>query len=216
VVLHESPNSPHRAIYTDGRELPKDLGDLNPTWLGDSAGHWEQDTPVVNSESFNDLEWLDVGGHPQTESLRITERLRRSDVGHLEYEMTIDDPKTFKKPFTLRADKMPVPDSVLLEDICDNERSGTHLVSGVKIAPEILAKFAYEFAPGRQAVVTVPASNCCAGQRPPGRPIVRRAFRDALSVECEHGVGRIREKCSRYSHAATPDGRRQKGTRAKD
>ncbi len=71
--------------------------------------------------------------------------------------MTIDDPKTFKKPFTLRADKTLVPDSVLLEDICDNERSGTHLVSGVKIAPEILAKYsgAYEFAPGRQAVVTV-------------------------------------------------------------
>jgi hypothetical protein len=157
VVLHESPNSPHRTIYTDGRELPKDLGDLNPTWLGYSAGHWEQDTLVVNSAGFNDLGWLDVGGHPQTESLRITERLRRRDVGHLEYEMTIDDPKTFKKPFTLRADKTLAPDSVLLEDICDNERSGTHLVSGMKIASEILAKYAgaYEFAPGRQAVVTV-------------------------------------------------------------
>src|ERR1051326_6112650 len=157
VVLHESPNSPHRSIYTDGRQLPKDISDLNPTWLGYSVGHWEQDTLVVNSAGFNDLGWLDVGGHPQTESLRITERLRRRDVGHLEYEMTIDDPKAFTKPFTLRADKTLVPDSVLLEDICDNERSGTHLVSGVKIAPEVLAKYAgtYEFGPGRQAVVTV-------------------------------------------------------------
>ena len=157
VVLHESPNSPHRTIYTDGRELPRDISDLNPTWLGYSVGHWEQDTLVVNSAGFNDQGWLDVGGNPQTESLRITERLRRRDFGHLEYEMTIDDPKAFTKPFTLRADKTLAPDTVLLEDICENERSGTHLVSGVKIAPEVLSKYAgtYEFAPGRQAVVTV-------------------------------------------------------------
>jgi hypothetical protein len=156
VVLHESPNSPHRTIYTDGRELPKDIDELNPTWLGYSAGHWEGDTLVVNSAGFNDLGWLDVGGHPQTESLRITERLRRRDLGHMEYEMTIDDPKTFTKPFTLRADKTLAPDTVLLEDICDNERSGTHLVGGVKVALETLAKYAgtYEFGPERQAVVT--------------------------------------------------------------
>ena len=112
---------------------------------------------MVNSVGFNDLGWLDVGGHPQTESLRITERLRRRDFGYMEYEMTIDDPKTFTKPFTLRADKTLAPDMVLLEDICDNERSGTHLVGGMKVAPEILTKYAgtYEFGPGRQAVVTV-------------------------------------------------------------
>jgi len=159
VALHESPNSPHRTIYTDGRELPKDIGDLNPTWLGYSVGRWEGDTLVVNSAGFNDLGWLDVGGHPQTESLRITERFRRRDFGHMEYEMTLDDPKVFTKPVTLRADKTLVPDMVILEDICDNERSGVHLVSGVKVAPEVLAKYAgtYEFGPGRQAVVTVSA-----------------------------------------------------------
>jgi len=157
VVLHESPNSPHRNIYTDGRELPRDLSDLNPAWLGYSVAHWEQDTLVVNSAGFNDQGWLDVGGHPQTESLRITERLRRRDFGHLEYEMSIDDPKAFTKPFTLRADKTLVPDTVLLEDICENERSGTHLVSGLKIAPQVLSSYAgtYEFSPERQAVVTV-------------------------------------------------------------
>src|SRR5215475_2509818 len=157
VMLHESPSSPHRVIYTDGRQLPNDLSDLNPSWLGYSVGHWEQDTLVVNSAGFNDLGWLDVGGHPQTESLRITERLRRSDFGHLEYEMTIDDPKTFTQPFTLRADKTFVPDTVLLEDVCENERSSSHLVSGVRVAPEILAQYAgkFEFAPGRQVVVTV-------------------------------------------------------------
>src|SRR5438876_11340208 len=156
-VLHVSPNRPHRTIYTDGRELPKEIGDLNPTWLGYSVGHWEGDTLVVNSAGFNDLGWLDVGGHPQTESLRITERLRRRDFGHMEYEMTIDDPKTFTQPFTLRADKTFVADTVLLEDVCENERSSAHLVSGVRVAPEILAHYAgrYEFAPGRQVVVTV-------------------------------------------------------------
>jgi hypothetical protein len=154
VILHESPNSPHRTIFTDGRELPKDP---NPTWLGYSVGHWEQDTLVVDSAGFNDRGWLDVGGHPQTETLRITERFRRRDVGRLEYEMTLDDPKVFTKPLTLRADKTLAPDIELLEDICENEVSKAHLAGGVTLAPAVLAKYAglYEFTPGRHATVTV-------------------------------------------------------------
>jgi len=154
VILYESPNSPHRTIFTDGRELPKDP---NPTWLGYSVGHWEQDTLVVNSAGFNDSGWLDVGGHPQTETLRITERFRRRDFGHLELEMTFDDPKTFTRSFTLRIDKPLAPDTELLEDVCENERSNTHLTGGVRLAPEVLLKYAgtYVFAAGREAVVTV-------------------------------------------------------------
>ena len=154
VVLHESPNSPHRTIFTDGRPLPKEL---NPTWLGYSIGHWEQDTLVVESAGFNDSGWLDVGGHPQTESLRITERYRRRDFGHMEYELTIDDPKSFARPFALRTEKTFAPDTELLEDICENEHSGAHLAGGVRLAPAVLSKYAgtYEYAPGRQAVVTV-------------------------------------------------------------
>jgi hypothetical protein len=153
VVLYESPNSPHRTIFTDGRELPKDP---NPTWLGYSVGHWEQDTLVVNSAGFNDSGWLDVGGNPQTETLRITERFRRRDFGHMELEMTFDDPKTFTKPFTLRMEKTLAADTELLEDICENEVSRAHLTSGVKVAPDVLAKYAgtYELA-GRNIVVTV-------------------------------------------------------------
>ena len=79
---------------------------------------------MVTSAGFNDRGWLDVGGHPQTESLRITERLRRRDFGHIEYELTIDDPKAFTKPFTLRSEKTFAPDTDLLEDICENEISG--------------------------------------------------------------------------------------------
>lgn len=154
VVLHESPNSPHRTIFTDGRELPKDP---NPSWLGYSVGHWEQDTLVVNSIGFNDRGWLDVGGHPQTESLRIVERIRRRDVGHMDYELTLDDPKTFTRPVTLRADKTLVPDTELLEDICENEQSGAHLAGGMKLPQAVLSTYAgtYAFAPGRDAVVTV-------------------------------------------------------------
>jgi uncharacterized protein DUF3471 len=153
-IHYESPNSPHRVIFTDGRELPKDP---NPAWLGYSVGHWEQDTLVVNSNGFNDKGWLDVGGYPQTESLKLTERFRRRDFGHMELEVTFDDPKTFKKPFTLKTEKTLVVDTELLEDICDNERSNPHLTSGVKVSPATLAKYAgtYQFAPGRDAVVSV-------------------------------------------------------------
>jgi len=152
VILYESPNSPHRIIFTDGRELPREM---NPTWLGYSVGHWEQDTLVVNSAGFNDRGWLDVGGLPQTESLRLTERYRRRDFGHLELEVTFDDPKTFAKPFTLRMDKTLTADTEIIEDVCENERDSSHLESGVKVAPEILAKYAgtYQFGTGRQVVV---------------------------------------------------------------
>jgi hypothetical protein len=154
VILHESPNSPHRTIYTDGRELPKDP---NPAWLGYSIGRWEQDTLVVTSSGFNDMGWLDVGGHPQTESLRITERYRRRDFGNMEYELTIDDQKTFAKPFTLRADKTLAPDTDLLEDVCENEVSRSHLSGGVKLSSQVLAQYAgtYEYPQGRAVVVSV-------------------------------------------------------------
>src|SRR5215470_3128397 len=144
VILYESPNSPHRTIFTDGRELPKDP---NPTWLGYSVGRWEGDTLVVNSSGFNDQGWLDVGGNPQTESLRLTERFRRPDFGHLQLEVTFEDPKTFTKPFTLRTNKTYVADTEIFEDVCENERDSTHLRSGVKVSPETLAKYAgaYDF-----------------------------------------------------------------------
>jgi len=152
VILYESPNSPHRSIFMDGRELPKDP---SPTWLGYSVGHWEGDTLVVNSVGFNDEGWLDVGGNPQTESLRLTERVFRPDFGHLQLEVTFDDPKTFTKPFTLRMTKTYTPDTEIFEDVCENERDSTHLTGGFKVPPGTLATYAgtYEL-PGREAVIT--------------------------------------------------------------
>jgi hypothetical protein len=155
VMLYESPNSPHRMVFTDGRDLPKDP---NPTWLGYSVGRWEGDTLVVTTAGFNDRGWLDSAGHPQTESLRITERLRRHDFGHLEFDITIDDPKVFTRPFTIKAVRLLAADTEILEDVCENETDGRHLSgdTGIRLSPDLLVTYAgvYELAPGREIVVS--------------------------------------------------------------
>jgi Domain of unknown function (DUF3471) len=215
VILHESPNSPHRTIFTDGRELPKDL---NPTWLGYSVGRWEQDTLVVTSAGFNDRGWLDVGGHPQTESLRITERFRRRDFGHIEYELTIDDPKAFTKPFTLRSEKTFAPDTDLLEDICENEISGAHLTGGVSLSPDALAKYAgvYEFAPGRQAVVTVSGDQLLIedSANPADRLFVARSETSFLSSLSQVAIEFVRNPQGSVTHLVrSVGGREEKAVR---
>jgi hypothetical protein len=153
VMMYESPNSPHRTIFMDGRELPKDP---NPTWLGYSVGRWEGDTLVVTSIGFNDLGWLDVDGNPQTESLKLTERFHRKDFGHMELDTTFEDPKVFTKPFSLHMDKVLAADTEILEDVCENEKSGVHLTGGVNVPAAVLATYAgtYDLG-GRQLVVAV-------------------------------------------------------------
>lgn len=154
VILYESPNSPHRTVFTDGRDLPKDP---NPSFLGYSIGRWEGDTFVITTTGFNDLGWLDSAGHPQTESLRLTERLRRRDFGHMEFEMTIDDPKVFTRPFTIKSERLLAADTDLLEDVCENERDRVLMAggSGIRLSPELVANYAgtYELTPTRQVVV---------------------------------------------------------------
>jgi hypothetical protein len=157
VILYQgTTNSVHRTVFTDGRELPKDP---NPAWMGYSVGHWEGDTLVVDSAGFNDRSWLDIEGHPHTEALHITERFRRRDFGHMDLEMTIDDPKAFTRPFTLKIPKTLQPDTDLLESVCENDRSVPHMLGGVtvtKLAPGILKRYdgTYEFAAGREATIT--------------------------------------------------------------
>ncbi len=99
VIMYESDGT-HRQIYTDGRALPKEID--QPAWLGYSAGKWERDTLVVDSAGFNDKTWLDVSGHPHSEALRSTERYHRRDFGHIDVEMTFDDPQMYTKPFTIK------------------------------------------------------------------------------------------------------------------
>jgi hypothetical protein len=123
-VLYEESNT-YRQIYMDGRKLPVDQ---QPTWMGYSVGRWEGDTLVVDAAGFNDQGWLDAMGHPQSEALRIRERLRRRDFGHMDLELTIDDPKTYTKPFTVKATEVLVPDSDVLEYVCtENEKDRVHL-----------------------------------------------------------------------------------------
>lgn len=158
VIINEgiSNSGVTRTILTDGRGLPEEM---NPTWLGYSVGHWEGDTLVVTTAGFNDKTWLDFSGHPHSEALRTTERFHRRDFGHMDFEMTLDDPKTFTRPITFKADKTLVADTELLETICENERIAPHLMggNGFRLAPEALAKYAgtYQVAQGREAVVTV-------------------------------------------------------------
>jgi len=97
VVLIEDIFS-YRQIFLDGRGHPKD-GD--PTWMGHSIGRWEGDTLVVDSAGFNNESWTPMG-RPHTDQLHIIERFRRIDAGHLDYEMTIDDPGTYAKPWTIK------------------------------------------------------------------------------------------------------------------
>ena len=156
VMLYQgTTNSVHRTIFTDGRPLP---ADPNPTWMGYSTGHWEGDTLAVDTAGFNDRGWLDIEGHPHTEALRITERYHRRDFGHLDLEVTIDDPKTFTRPFSLKIQKTLKPDTDLLESVCENDTSVPHMLGGkaVKLSPEILASYAgaYEYGPGRAAAIS--------------------------------------------------------------
>jgi hypothetical protein len=157
VILYQgNTNSVHRTIFTDGRPLPVDP---NPTWMGYSVGHWDGDTLVVETAGFNDRGWLDIEGHPHTEALRITERFHRRDFGHMDLEMTYDDPKTFTRPFSVRTNQTLVPDSDLLESVCENDHSVSHMLGGtevIKVSPEILAKYAgqYEYAAGKAAEIS--------------------------------------------------------------
>jgi hypothetical protein len=125
LVLYEYQNS-YRQIFTDGRPLPKDP---NPSWMGYSVGHWEGDTLVVESNGFNGKAWLSGQGNPTTDEMRLTERMRRRDFGHMDVQITIDDPKAYTKPWTAEIHPELIPDTELMEFVCnENERDVRHLV----------------------------------------------------------------------------------------
>jgi hypothetical protein len=124
VVLFE-PFIDYRQIFTDSRTLPKDP---QPTWMGYSVGKWEGDTLVVDSSGFNDQTWLDDGGHPHSDALHVIERFRRIDFGHMELGITIDDPKMYTKSWTVTVPYNLVPDTELIEYVCENEKDLVHMV----------------------------------------------------------------------------------------
>ena len=114
VVLYESLTM-FRQIHLDGRELPKDP---QPTWMGYSIGRWEGDVLIVESSGFNDKTWLDGAGHPHSEAMRLTERFKRRDVGHMDIEIVINDPKAYTKPLQYVQPQRLLPDTDLIEYIC--------------------------------------------------------------------------------------------------
>ena len=119
IILYEFFGE-NRQIFLDGRSLSNDA---DPTWLGYSVGRWEGDVLVVDSTGFNGKTWIDVAGHPSTDALHITERFRRRDFGHLDLQVTIDDPKAYTKPWTVTMPLHLFPDADLLEFVC-NENEG--------------------------------------------------------------------------------------------
>jgi hypothetical protein len=127
VILYEA-NGGIRQIFTDGRPLPRN-DDVQPWWYGYSIGKWEGDTLAVETTGLRDGGWLDINGSPQTDAAKLTERYRRPDYGHLEVDVTIDDPKAYTKPFTVRLEQRIMPDTELIEFICnENDTSPKHMV----------------------------------------------------------------------------------------
>lgn len=115
VILYESQTM-FRQIFTDGRSHPTDP---EPSWLGYSIGRWEGDALVVETVGFNDKTWLDGFGHPHSEAMKLTERFRRRDFGHMDIDITIDDPKAYTKPIRYTQPQLLQPDTELIEYICN-------------------------------------------------------------------------------------------------
>ena len=114
-ILYESQTL-FRQVFLDGRAHP---ADPEPTWLGYSVGKWEGDTLVVETIGFNDKTWLDGLGHPHSEAMKVTERFRRRDVGHMEIEIVIDDPKAYTQQIRYVQPQELLPDGDLIEYICN-------------------------------------------------------------------------------------------------
>jgi hypothetical protein len=140
----------YREIFLDGRPLPTDP---NPDWMGYSVGHWKGNTLVIETIGFNDRTWLDDDGRPHTEQLHVTERLRRTDFGHMELIRTMVDPGALQEPWTVPVKLELNADTEQLEYVCnENERDHDHLVGkasddkGIAVARDILAAYVGSYA----------------------------------------------------------------------
>jgi len=126
IIMYEA-NYGLRQILMDGRTLPNK--DAQPWWYGYSTGKWDGDTLVVETSGFRDSGWLDIIGNPLTDAAKLTERFRRPNYGTLEIDITIDDPKAYTKPWTVRVNQRIILDNEIIEFICnENEKSVQHMV----------------------------------------------------------------------------------------
>jgi hypothetical protein len=120
VLLYEV-NAMYRQVFIDGRPLP---ADLNPTWNGYSTAKWDGDMLVVQTAGFRDDLWIDMGGSPMSDAAKMTERIRRPNYGTLELEITVDDPKVYTRPWTVKMTQTIEPDTELIDEFClENEKS---------------------------------------------------------------------------------------------
>src|SRR3984957_9441174 len=125
IILYES-RTIYRQIFMDARPLP---ADANATCQGYKDDHWHGETLVVETAGSNGKAWLDTNGHPVTDALKVTERYRRKDFGHMDLQITIDDPKAYTKPWTVTENPTLQPDDELIEYICEeNNKDVGHFV----------------------------------------------------------------------------------------
>jgi hypothetical protein len=134
ILIEYEANYGLRHIYLDGRDLPPQ-GEPQPWWYGYSVGHWDGDDLVVETNNLRGADedspydgWLDVNGSPYTREAKITERFRRPTFGHLQIDFTIDDPKAYTRPWTVRIDQRLLPDQELIEFVCnENQQFGSRI-----------------------------------------------------------------------------------------
>lgn len=133
ILIEYEANNGLRHIYMDGRKLPPQ-GEPTPWWYGYSVGHWDGDTLVVETNNLRGAEdslndgWLDVNGSPYSEQAKFTERFRRPAYDHLQIDMTVEDPKAYTKPWTVRVDQRLIVDQDLIEFECnENQKFREHV-----------------------------------------------------------------------------------------
>jgi hypothetical protein len=115
LVMMNEYNGTYRQVFTDGRPLPVSP---NPSWQGYSTATWDQYTLVIDSLGFRDDLWIDWDGSMITEAAKIRERIRRPAFGHLEIEVTVDDPKAYTKPWAVTLRQQFASDTELIDEIC--------------------------------------------------------------------------------------------------
>ena len=126
LFLYES-RTIYRQVFTDGRPLPSK--DAQPTWMGYSVGRWEGDAFIIETVNQNGKTWLDMRGLPATEELKVIERFKRPTIGRITIDVTIDDPKAYTKPWDVQLAWRLVPDTDLIESICEeNNKDLPHMV----------------------------------------------------------------------------------------
>jgi hypothetical protein len=125
LIMLSEVNASYRQVFTDGRPLPQDP---TPSWQGYSSAKWDGDALVIDSIGFRDGLWIDWNGSEIGESAKVRERITRPEFGHLDIEVTVDDPKAYTKPWTVTLRQTIVVDTELVDEIClENEQSAKRM-----------------------------------------------------------------------------------------